>query len=121
MDLVLQLNDQLKEMEKELENLVQLKQASLETATSTIIPTITIVVPSTLAVSLAPTTPLATTLLATTTSTLATGSTTVATHPGDEATKLIKAMEDMSIQTTEMNKHKEKIASLENENKLHRL
>lgn len=69
MDLVLQLNDQLKEMEKELDNLIQLKQASLETAPATVIPTVTIVVPSTLAASLAPTTPMATTLLAPTTST----------------------------------------------------
>ena len=56
MDLILQLNDQLKEMEKELDSLIQLKQAILETATSTAtaIPTITIVVSSTLATLLSP-------------------------------------------------------------------
>lgn len=115
MDLVLQLNDQLKEMEKDLDNLIQLKQASLETATATVIPIVTTIVPSTLVASLAPTTPLATTLPTSTTSTLAT------TQLGDEASKLVKAMEDMSIQTTEINKIKEKITSLENDSKLHRL
>jgi len=59
MDLILQLNDQLKEMEKELENLIKLKQASLETSTATVIPTVTTIVPSTLATSLAPIAPLA--------------------------------------------------------------
>lgn len=49
MDLVLQLNDQLKEMEKELDSLIQLKQASLEISHTTIIPTIMTTVPSTLA------------------------------------------------------------------------
>lgn len=97
MDFVLQLNDQLKEMEKELDSLIQLKQASLETTPTTVIPTITTAVPSTLAASLATTAPLATSLLASTTSTSATGSTTAVAQPGDEASKLVKAMEDMSI------------------------
>jgi len=91
MDLVLQLNDQLKEMEKELDNLIQLKQASLETAPATIIPTVTTIIPSTLATSLAPTAPLATTL------SVATNSKTTTAHLGDEVSKLVKAMEDMSI------------------------
>ena len=73
MDLVLQLNYQLKEMEKELDSLIQLKQASLETAPATVIPKITTIVPSTLAASLAPTAPMATTLPASTPSTSATG------------------------------------------------
>lgn len=45
MDLILQLNDQLKEMEKELENLIELKQASLDTAIATSIPIVTTIVP----------------------------------------------------------------------------
>lgn len=105
MDLVLQLNDQLKEMEKELNSLIQVKQASMETTPTNVIPTVTTAVPSTLAASLPPTTPMATTLPASTMSTSATGST------GDEASKLVKAMEDMSIQTTEMNKLKEKVVA----------
>ena len=118
MDLILQLNDQVKEMEKELDNLIQLKHASLETTTAIAIPTVIAAIPCTLATSLAPTAPLATTLIAATTSTSATGSTTTAAQPSDEARKLVKAMEDMSIQTIEINKIKEKIKSLENENKL---
>jgi len=96
MDLVIQLNDELKEKEKELDNVIQLKQVSLETATTTIIRTITTTVPSTLAVSLAPTSALATTLPDERESTSATSSTTATTQPSDEASKLVKAMEDMS-------------------------
>ena len=111
MDLVLQLNDQLKEMEKELDILIQLKQASLDYALATVIPTVTNDVPSTLAASLAPTAPIATTLLASTPST-STWST------GDEANRLVKEMEEMSIQTTEMSMHKEKMTNLETDYKL---
>jgi len=105
-------------MEKDLDNLIQLKRASLETTTATAIPTVTTTVSSTLETSLAPTSPLATTLPTVTTSTSATGSTTVATHKSDVASKLVKAVEDMSIQTTEINKLKEKITSVEDEKKL---
>jgi len=107
MDLILQINTQMKEMEKELDELIQLKHASLETTTATAIPIVTIAVPSTLEASLAPTAPLATKLPAATTTTSATYSTTKTTHPKDEASKLVKTMEDMSIQTTEVNRLKE--------------
>lgn len=112
MDLVLQLNDQLKEMENELDKQTQLKQGSLETAPATIIPIVTTIVPSTLAASLAPTT-----LLDSTVPTSATLSKATA-QPGDEASKLIKVMEDMSIQTTKMKKLKEKVISLKTNYKL---
>jgi len=112
MDLVLQLNDQLKEMEKELDSLIQLKQASLDDAPTTFIPIVTTVVPSTLAASLVPTAPMAIALPASTPTTLATG------YTGDEANKLVKEMEEMSIQTTEMNKLKEKVTNLETNYKL---
>lgn len=91
MDLVLQLNDQFKEMEKELDSLIQQKQASLEDAPATVIPIVTTAVPSTLEASLAPTSPMATTLPTSTTSTSATRST------GDEASILVNEMKDMSI------------------------
>ena len=48
MDLVLKLNDQLKETEKELDTLIQLKQSDLATTSKDVIPTISIVVPPTL-------------------------------------------------------------------------
>jgi len=118
MDLILQLNDQLKEMEKELDCVIQLKQASFEPTTTTVIPTVTTIVPSTLAASLPPIAPLAIALTAATASTSIEGSTTTAAQPSDEARKLVKAMENMSIRTTEINKLKEKISSLEDENKL---
>lgn len=93
MDLVLQLNDQLKEMEKELYSLMLLKQYSLDNFPITVIPIVTTVVPSTLATSLSPTTPMATTLPTTTSAigSIATGSTR------DEANMLVKEMEEMSI------------------------
>jgi len=73
MDLVLKLNDQLKEIEKELDALIQLKQEDMATSLTNVIPTVSTVMPSTLATSLAPTAPLATALPTTTESTLAAG------------------------------------------------
>ena len=49
MDLVLKLNDQLKETEKELDALIQLKQEDVATYSTNVIPTVSTVVPSTLA------------------------------------------------------------------------
>lgn len=69
MDLVLKLNDQLKETENELDALIQLKQENMATSLKNVIPIVFTVVPSTLAVSLAPIAPLATALPATTEST----------------------------------------------------
>ena len=91
---------------------IQLKQANLETTPTTVITTVTTPIPSTWVGSLAPTAPMATTLPASTPSTSATG------WIGDEASKLVKEMENMSIQTTEMNKLKEKVTSLEIDYKL---
>jgi len=111
-DLVLKLNDQLRETKKELDSLIQLKQTNLGTTSVNVIPTVTTIVPSTLAASLAPTAPRATTLLVSTTSTLEIRTSS------EEAGKLVKAMEEMSIQTTQMNKLKEKVTSLEIDYKL---
>lgn len=94
MDLVLELNDQLKEMENELDSLIQLKQASLDYAPPTIIPIVTTIVPSTLAASLVPIAPMVTVLPAYTPTTLATRS--IATgSTGDEENRLVKAMEEI--------------------------
>ena len=62
--------------------------------------------------SLAPTTPMTTAQPVSTTSTSAIG------RLGDEAAKLVKSMEEMSVQTTYMNKLKEKVTSLETDYKL---
>ena len=98
MDLVLKLNDQLKEIEKELDALIQLKQADVATSSKNVIPIVSIAVPSTLAASLAPTTPLATALPTITESTSTAGAS------GEKVAELVKAIEEMSIQATEMNR-----------------
>jgi len=69
MDLVLKLNNQLKEIEKELDTLIQSKQSEMATTSTATIPTVTTAVPSTLATSLTPTSPPATALPVTTEST----------------------------------------------------
>jgi len=111
MDLILQLNAQLKEMENEIDKLVQEKQASMEAVTVTAIPIVTITVSSTLVALVATTSPVATSLPTAS----AIGSTIATTHPSDEAGKLIKAMQDISIQTNEINRLKEQIKGLEDE------
>lgn len=55
MDLVLKLNDQLRETEKELDSLIQLKQTDSAKTSTNVIPIVSTVVPSTLATSLAST------------------------------------------------------------------
>lgn len=92
MDLILQLNAQLKKMENEMGKLVQEKQASMEAVTVTTIPTITTSIPYALAASVATTALVATTLPIASTTTSAIGSTTTTAHPSDEVGKLIKAM-----------------------------
>ena len=100
-----------------MDKLVQEKKASMEAIPVTVIPTVTIVVPSTSATPVSTTVPLAT-IISTPTTTSATDSTTSATHPSDEAGKLIKAMQDISIQKNEINRLKEQLKSLEDEKKL---
>ena len=72
MNLILQLTTQLKEMENEMDKLVQEKRASSEADPVTVIPIVTTIVPSTLAESLAPSVPLATTIHVTSATTLET-------------------------------------------------
>ena len=69
-----------------MDKLVQEKQAIMEAVPITIIPIV---------------------------STSAPASAIPTAHPTDEASKLIKAMEDISIQTTKINKLKEQVKSLE--------
>lgn len=95
-----------------MDSLLQVKQASLENSPTNVIPTVTTVILSTLETSLAPIPPMATTLSASTPSTSATRSTTIVST-GDEASRLVKTMEYMSIHTTEINKLKERVTSLE--------
>jgi len=115
MELVLKLNGQLKETEKELDTLIQSKQSDLATTSRTIIPTVSTMVPSTLVASLAPTAPPTIALPVT-----AEYSATTCTQ-GEKAAELVKAMEEMSIQATKMKRLKEKVASLETDCKLAQL
>ena len=78
----------------------------MATTPQTVIPIVSIVVPSTLAASLAPTAPPTTTLPDTTEFTTTSTST-------EKITELVKAMEEMSIQATELKGLKEKVTSLE--------
>ena len=112
MDLVLKLNDQLKEIEKESNALIQLKQVDVATSSTNVIPTVSTIVHSTLAASLVPTAPPATTVPVTTESTTATSAS------GEKATELVKAMENMSIYATKMKRLKENLASLETDYEL---
>ena len=89
----------------------------METIPVTTIPTVTIQVPSTSA-SPVSTTVAVVTSISTSTTTSTTDSTTATSHPSDEAGKLIKDMQDMSIQTNEINRLKDQIKALEDEKKL---
>lgn len=60
MHLLLKLNGKLKEIEKELDNLIQSKNIELATTPQTVIPIISTTVPSTLVATLAPIVPPAT-------------------------------------------------------------
>ena len=96
MDLVLKLNEQLKETEQELEKALQSKQDEPTTMPQTVIHIISIVVPSTVATSLAPNIPLERALPVTTTR-----STSQAAVTSTKQTKdLIKSMEEMKSQET---------------------
>jgi len=109
MELVLKLNDQLRETEKELDTLIQLRQSDIATTSATIIPIVSTTIPSTLAMSLAS---------IPTTQPVSTESTSTVDASREEVAKLVIAMEEMSIQAIEMNKLKEKVTSLETDCKL---
>ena len=83
----------------------------------TVIPVITIAVPSTLGENLAPKGPLETTVPVTSATISATkSSTTVAQHTS-EASQIVKAMEEMSLKTNEIKKLNKMIENLESANK----
>ena len=122
MNLIIHLIAQLKEMEIEMDKLLQEKQASMEAVPITAIPIASTSAPfatsAPLSTSIPATTaiPMPTEVLATTPTT-----TTIAVpiaHHIDEARKLIKEMHDMSIQTTKINRLKEQVKNIEDENKL---
>jgi len=93
--------------EKELDALIQLKQGEVGTTPANVIPIMTTVVPSTLVATSAPKTPLVTTFPITIAASTSTTSTTAIGTATDEVAKLVHAIEEMSIQTNEINRLKE--------------
>lgn len=100
MELVLKLNDHLKETDKELDILIQSRESELEATSRTAIPIVSTIVPSKMEKSLAPTAPPPITLPITTESTTTVGTLTHKTK------KLVKSMEEMSMQVIELKKLK---------------
>jgi len=92
-----------------------MKQNDIATTSSNVIPTVSTIAPSTLVVSLAPTTSPTTTLP------VIAESTTKEDESGEKVVELVKAMEEMSIQAIEMNRMKEKVASLKISYKLEKI
>ena len=67
---------------------------------------------------MAPKEPLATTVPVTSSTTSATESSRTTSHPTDESRKLVKAMEEMSLKTSEINRLKQMVENLEDQKKL---
>ena len=92
MNLILQLTAQIKEMEIQMDKLVQKKETLKESEIPIVIPVITAVVPSTLGENLAPKEPLSTAVPVNSSTTSATESSTTKVQPTDEAIKIVKSM-----------------------------
>ena len=101
-----------------MDKLVHEKETPKTLEILSVIPMVTTVVPSTLAKELAPKVPLATAVPVTSSTTSATESSTIAAHPSYKASKLVKSMEKMSLQTSDINRLKNMVDNLENTNKL---
>ena len=105
-------------METQMDKLVHEREIIKTQEVPSVIPMVTTVVPSTLAKKLAPKEPLATAVPVTSSTTSATKSSTSTVQPTDEASKLVKAMEEMPLQTNEIKKLKNMIDNLEDTKKL---
>ena len=101
-----------------MDKLVQEKETPKIPEIPTVIPVITTVVPPTLAENLAPKEPLATAVPVTSSTTSTTESSTTTVHHTNEVSQLVKAMEEMSLKTNEINRLKQLIDNLEKSNKL---
>ena len=105
-------------MEIQMDKLVQQSETTKAQEIPTVIPMVTTVVPSTLVEELAPKVPLATTVPVTSSTTSATDSSTTATQHSDEASKLVKSMEEMTLKTNEISKLQKVIDNIEGTKKL---
>ena len=95
MNLIFQLTWHIKEMEIQMDKLVYERETTKAQEVPLVIPMVTTVMPSILVEELAPKEPLATAVPVTSSTTLATESSTTTTQPSYEASKLVKAMEEM--------------------------
>ena len=105
-------------MEIQMDKLVHERETRKAQEVPSVIPMVTTVMPSILVEELAPKEPLATAVPVASSTTSATESSTTATQPSYEASKLVKSMEEMSLQTSEINRLKQVIDNLEDTNKL---
>ena len=107
-DFVLKLNEQLKDIEQELEKSLKSRQSESTTQPQNVIPMVSTAIPSTLATALAPNVPLVTAevIIGTSTGTEPAGTSGLSTE------ELIKSMEEMKLQVSELQKVKEKFVTL---------
>ena len=118
--LIFKLTAQIKEMETQMDKLVKEKETVKETDAPnipTVIPVITTAVVSTLGEKLAPNEPLATTVPVHSATTSATDSSKTQVQQTDGAGQIVKAMEELSLKTNEINSLQNMIQSIEATNK----
>lgn len=110
MDLLLKLNERLNDTEQALEKSLKDKQGESTSHPLDVTPIASTTVPSTLGIALAPNIVAATTKVIT-------GTTTTRTSQGSSANlsteELIKAMEDMRLQVSELKQVKEQLVKME--------
>lgn len=109
MDLVLQLSEHLRETEQELEKSLKSKQEESTSHPRNVIPVVSTTVPSTLATALAPNVPLA---IAEVVTVIGTGMAPAGTS-SLSIDELIKSMEEMKLQVSELQKVNEQFVTLE--------
>ena len=111
MDLLLKLNERLNETEQELEKALKDKQGESTSQPPNLIPIVSTAVPSTLGAALAPNIlAVIVEVVATTTGTTGVAQGSIANLSTEE---LIKSMEDIKIQVSELNKVKEQYSNLD--------
>jgi len=109
MDLLLKLNERLNETKQELERSLKSEQGESTSQLPNVIPVISTVVPSTLAIALVPNVPMATAKAVT-----GAGTGRAPARTSYLSTEeLIKSMEEIKLQVSELQKVKEKYVTLE--------
>ena len=112
MDFLLKLNERLNDIEQELEKALKDKQGESTFQPPNVIPVVSTTVPSTLGAPLAPNIPAVTAEAVTGTVKTTTTRTTQGSSANLRTEELIKAMEDLKLQVSKLNKVKEKYAKM---------